>query len=302
MSAVTISKLFKSYGSSEVIKGLNMDVREGEIYGLLGPNGAGKSTLIRVILGLLPYEKGEVLLFGKPLMENLQKLSKEINALPEFFEPYSWMKNIEYLQFFADLYGADRAPVRIRSLLESVGLDPNDNKVVGEYSQGMRKRLGLARALVNRPKLLILDEPTNGLDPKGRREIHDLLLNINRNNKTTIILSTHILDDVERLCDRIGVLDNGLLQYEGALHERTEQQHYRYRFEISNKDFDAKECEGEQIRFISQKESWVECEITNITPNEALKSLLNKGIEINQAVALEGSLEHLYFSVTGGEK
>jgi ABC-2 type transport system ATP-binding protein len=302
MDAINIRNLHKSYGISEVLKGLNMSIKQGEIYGLLGPNGAGKSTLIRVILGLLPYEKGEVSLYGETLEKNIHKLSKEINALPEFFEAYNWMKNVEYLQFFADLYGVDTSTQKIKSLLESVGLDPEDNKIVGEYSQGMRKRLGLARALVNNPKLLILDEPTNGLDPKGRREIHNLLLNINRNNKTTIILSTHILDDVERLCNRIGILANGVLQYEGALHERTQQQHYRFRYEISDTDFNPKECESENIHFINKKESWIECEINNITPDIALKNLLSKGIKINQAIALEGSLEYLYFKVTGGVK
>jgi ABC-2 type transport system ATP-binding protein len=302
MNAVNIIDLKKSYGSNLVLDGVSMHIKEGEIYGLLGPNGAGKSTLMRIILGLMSYDDGKIEIFGLERKIAAKKLSRQINALPEFFELYGWMQSIEYLQLFADLYGVNCNETRIRKLLAEVGLDPFERKAVGDYSQGMKKRLGLARALINDPKLLILDEPTNGLDPNGRREIHDLLLDLNRKNGTTIILSTHILDDVERLCSRIGILYNGKLRYEGMLLQNEKKQRYRYRFEVADATFEPTSCTTDHIRFIRQEDRWVECEIDGIAPYKAIQSLLEHDIPISQAISLAGSLEYLYFSVTQEEK
>ena len=275
-----------------------MHIREGEIYGLLGPNGAGKSTLMRIILGLSSYEKGEISLFGMDHKIAAEKLSRQINALPEFFELYGWMQSLEYLRFFASLYDVDSNHGHLERLLRDVGLDPDERKSIGAYSQGMKKRLGLARALVNDPKLLILDEPTNGLDPKGRREIHDLLLKLNRQKGTTIMLSTHILDDVERLCSRIGVLYNKRLQYAGSLLQSESKSHYRYRFELSDATAAPEQYNSEHLQCTRKEDQWIECEIDGVAPYKAIEELLDRNIHIKQAISLAGSLEYLYFSMT----
>jgi len=300
MEAVRIRDLHKSYGYTNVLEDFSMHVQEGEIYGLLGPNGAGKSTVMRIILGLLPYEKGEVLLFGLNHKEARENLSRQINALPEFFGLYGWMQSVEYLRFFANLYEIDADDKALKKFLADVGLDPFESKSIGEFSQGMKKRLGLARALINNPKLLILDEPTSGLDPKGRREIHDLLLKLNRQNGTTIILSTHILDDVERLCNRIGILHEKKLQYEGSILQSESKSHYRYRFELSDPALSPNDYNSEHTRFIQKNDQWIDCEISGIAPYRAIEELLERGIRINQAISLAGSLEYLYFSMTKG--
>lgn len=298
MNALTISDLHKSYGKNSVLASLQMHIREGEIYGLLGPNGAGKSTLMGIILGLIPYDEGYIDIFGLDMDEAKEKLSRKINALPEFFGLYEWMKAAEYLHFFAALYDILVTDESVAQLLRDVGLSPTDRKPIGTYSQGMKKRLGLARALINDPRLLILDEPTSGLDPKGRREIHDLLLRLNREKGTTILLSTHILDDVERLCGRIGILYDKSLQYEGALDQKTEALRYRYRFELSDPQADPFTYNSEHVHFISKKETWIECEIEGVEPSDAIAELGKNGVRFNQAIALSGSLEHLYFHYT----
>jgi len=298
MDAINIDNLKKSYGTKSILENFSMEVKEGEIYGLLGPNGSGKSTLMRIILELLPYEEGEITLFGLDHIVGTRTLSRKINALPEFFELYGWMQSLEYLRFFAAIYDIYTDDVRLKELLRDVGLDPDDKKSVGEYSQGMKKRLGLARALINDPKLLILDEPTNGLDPKGRREIHDLLLELNRKKGTTIMLSTHILDDVERLCSRIGILYEKKLQYEGPLLQSESKSHYRYRFELTDPAIKLNDCNSTHIQCTYKEDQWIECEIDGIEPYKAIKELLERDIHLNQAVSLAGSLEYLYFSMT----
>ncbi len=298
MHAITIAKLKKSYGTKTVLENFSMKIEEGTIYGLLGPNGAGKSTLMRIILGLSSYEAGEITLFGMEHKTAAEKLSHQINALPEFFELYGWMQSLEYLRFFGALYGVDLDHEHLRKLLRDVGLDPDERKSIGDYSQGMKKRLGLARALVNDPKLLILDEPTNGLDPKGRREIHDLLLKLNREKGTTIMLSTHILDDVERLCSRIGILYDKKLQYEGPLLQSESKSRYRYRFELAESAITPEQCNSEHLQCTQKEDQWIECEIEGVAPYKAIRELLEKDIPVKQAISLAGSLEYLYFSMT----
>ncbi len=296
MDAITIDALQKSYGNQPLFDALDMRIEAGEIYGLLGPNGAGKSTLMGIILGLNSFQGGSVRLFGLEVGEAKKTLSQKINALPEFFSLYGWMNALEYLRFFAELYARNPEHSALEKLLDDVGLDRRDRRPVGTYSQGMQKRLGLARALINDPELLILDEPTNGLDPKGRREIHDLLIELNRRRHTTILLSTHILDDVQRLCSRVGILHQGRLRYEDDLNRTVPFS--RYRFELADPTIDPLKCNSAHLRFVRKTGRWIECDIENAAPYKAIEEMHSNGIRFNQAVALSGSLEHLYFTYT----
>ena len=217
MKIVSINGLTKKYGSETVLNDLSMNVEGGDIYGLLGPNGVGKTTTIRIMLGLLAFDDGEIDVLGMNPIASGDALRRKVNALPENYGVYGWMSAVEYLTFFSNLYGYKKDDERIARKLRDVGLVPEEKKPLKNYSQGMKKRVGIARALINDPQLLFLDEPTNGLDPRGRREIHTLLLGLNKDSGMTIIISTHILDDVERLCNRVGVLYNGKLRHEGLL-------------------------------------------------------------------------------------
>jgi ABC-2 type transport system ATP-binding protein len=206
---INVENLVKKYDGYTALDGLNFTVEHGDIFGFLGPNGAGKTTTIRILTAIIEADSGNVLIDGHDVFREARAVKKIINALPESSGYYEWMTAREHLEFFAHLYGEKTSKQEIHELLETVGLHGKEGHLIRSYSRGMKQRLGIARALINRPKLLFLDEPTNGLDPKGRRDIHDLLINLNRTHGTTIFLSTHLLDDVERLCDRIAIINYG---------------------------------------------------------------------------------------------
>ncbi len=299
MNIVKISGLVKSFRQRRVLDGLSMSVNTGDIYGLLGPNGAGKTTTMRILIGLLGYKKGDVSVLGEnPLMAG-EKIRQKANMLPEDFSLYGWMSAIDYLNFFAGLYGVEKSRRELTKALNIVGLDNKDTiRPIRTFSRGMKQRLGLARAVINEPQLLFLDEPTSGLDPKGRKEIHNLLLELNKEKNTTIIISTHILDDVERLCRRIGILYKGRLQYEGGISAGTAGQKYRYRFKVANENFSFGGVKSSYIRLIGKENQWITCLIEGISPTEAIKMLIARGIYIIEAKSLANGIEELYLEHT----
>jgi ABC-type multidrug transport system ATPase subunit len=223
---ISIKNLSKAYGTEKAVDGLNLTIQKGEFYGFLGPNGAGKTTTIRMITGILEPDEGEILVDGFPVHEK-EHVAKIIGVVPEGRGFYEWMTADEYLSFFANLYDVPREKQTdlIDSLLTEVDLAKRRHSKIGNYSRGMRQRLGLARALINSPQLLILDEPTLGLDPQGQESVQKLLKKLNSEG-VTIFLSSHLLDEVSRLCSRIGILNNGRLLVEGTeneIREKTDQ-------------------------------------------------------------------------------
>jgi ABC-2 type transport system ATP-binding protein len=206
---INVENLVKKYDGYTALDGLNFTVEQGDIFAFLGPNGAGKTTTIRILTAILKADSGNVLIDGHDVFRDPMAVKRVINALPESNGYYEWMTAWEYLEFFSRLYEEKTSKQEIGELLGVVGLPGKEGHLIRSYSRGMKQRLGIARTLINRPKLLFLDEPTNGLDPKGRRDIHDLLTNLNRTRGTTIFLSTHLLDDVERLCNRIAIINYG---------------------------------------------------------------------------------------------
>jgi len=212
---ISVENLVKKYDGYTVLDGLNFGVEEGDIFGFLGPNGAGKTTTIRILTCIIKPDSGKITINGYDIFKHPMEVKKIINALPESNGYYEWMTAREYLEFFAKLYGEEPSRQKIDGLLEAVGLHEKEGHIIRGYSRGMKQRLGIARALINNPKILFLDEPTNGLDPNGRRDIHDLLIDLNKKHGTTIFLSTHLLDDVERLCNRIAIINYGKIVWAG---------------------------------------------------------------------------------------
>jgi ABC-2 type transport system ATP-binding protein len=206
-------------GGIEILRDVNLTVRAGEIYGLIGPNGAGKTTTMAVVVGLLASTAGSVRVFGLDPLWQAETVRARTGAMPERGGFYDWMSGSGYLEFFARLYGSDPSEDEIGDRLAQVGLSARSDRPIDTFSHGMRQRLALARALINDPSLLVLDEPTSGLDPRGRREIHEMLLTLSHKCGIGILLSTHILDDVERLCDQIGIIAGGVTVAEGAVPE-----------------------------------------------------------------------------------
>jgi ABC-type multidrug transport system ATPase subunit len=206
--------LTKRYGDLRAVDGINLEVRAGDVYGFLGANGSGKTTTVRMLLGLVLPTSGEAEVLGMPIPAARKNVLPRIGSLVESPAAYPHLSGSANLALL-DATGTDRSPRqerrnRIDVALEQVGLDPADRRPVRAYSQGMRQRLGLAAALMRRPPLLILDEPSNGLDPQGTQEIRRLLLQLNAQG-TTIFLSSHLLAEIEQMCTHVGVLRGGQL-------------------------------------------------------------------------------------------
>jgi ABC-2 type transport system ATP-binding protein len=299
MPAIEIQELKKSFEGQPVLHGVSLTVNHGDIYGFLGPNGSGKTTTLRILLGIIPQDAGKIAVLGLDPAAAGPQLRRRVNALPESHGLYAWMSAISYLNFFGELYNVGLTGGDYRARLRQVGLEPDDSRPIRTFSRGMKQRLGIARAMINDPEVLFLDEPTNGLDPRGRREIHDLLLQLNQERNLTVIISTHILDDVERLCNRIAILDGGRVQYEGprphALGRRM-----RYRLHLGEKDEIPSSWNYPGISLMETQDDWITCMIEGISPTEAIKSLVLGGLPIVEAAAVSGGLEELYLNYTTG--
>ncbi len=218
MSEVILSiiNLSKSFGKRKAVDNLSFDIREGEIFGFLGPNGAGKSTAIRSMLSLIKPDEGDIEIFNKSVRKYHNSALQKVGALverPDFYDYLSAYRNLSILATMDDV-----SKKRIDEVLEIVGLTDRREDKVKAYSQGMKQRLGIAQALLSNPKLLILDEPTNGLDPRGMKEVRDLIRKLSQEG-ITILLSSHILHEVEQVCTTMAIINLGKLIKIGSVHD-----------------------------------------------------------------------------------
>jgi ABC-2 type transport system ATP-binding protein len=208
--------LTKEFTTTVAVKDLELNVDNGEIYGFLGPNGAGKTTTIMMLLGLEKPTAGSIEVFGKPLDKNYFEIKRKVGVVSENQYFYGEMTAWEYLNFFGRLYEVDEREKKIKALLERVKLYHRRNEMLLGYSHGMKQKIAIARALLHDPDLLILDEPQNGLDPYGIRDIRDIIGEENAKGRT-VLISSHILSEIEQLCTRVGILSKGRLVAEGPL-------------------------------------------------------------------------------------
>lgn len=231
MDAVEIRNVHKSFpgrwgkaGGVYAVKGVSLSIPQGKVYGLIGPNGSGKSTIMKMLVGLLSPHEGSCRVFGQPATAAANR--REIGFLPENPYFYKFLTGAETLRFYGRLCGlAGRAlRERVEELLELVGLSEAAHRRLGGYSKGMLQRVGLAQALVQNPRLLVLDEPTAGVDPIGSRIIRDIVLSL-KNKGITIFLCSHLLEQVQEVCDRVGILYQGNLIAEGSISELTDDTH-----------------------------------------------------------------------------
>lgn len=295
-----IRSLAISLGGAPVLRDVSLTVNEGEICGLLGPNGAGKSTTIAAALGLVRGTSGLVRVLGHDPMTAPRDVRALIGVLPERNGFYDWMTAPSYLRFFARLYGRAPGPAEIARRLDQVGLQAPPRQSIGAFSHGMRQRLGLARALIGNPVLLILDEPTNGLDPRGRRDIHDTLIDLSVNQGVGVLLCTHLLDDVDRLCKRVGIIVEGRTVAEGDIAEllRGGVQALRFRLRLSGEP----PSTGGHVRGITkigrQGGWWIVQIDPTISPDAAWRELMFTGWPITEIRRSGGGLEDLYLDLT----
>ena len=205
----------------KAIKGIDLAVEKGDIFGFLGPNGAGKTTTIRMLTGLLKPTHGTVNIAGIDPQKAPSEVKKKIGVLPESHGFYNSMNALEYLTFFAKLYQLPKSEYEpyIKSLLSKVGLSEKSTTLIGHYSRGMRQRLGIAKTLINKPQIIFLDEPTLGLDPIGQKDIHELILEFNREMNVTVLITSHLLKDIEILCNKVCIVKSGLLLEQGHIND-----------------------------------------------------------------------------------
>ena len=218
--AIRTSSLRKFYGPKAALQGLDLEVPAGSFFGFLGPNGAGKTTTIHILIGLLPPTSGEVLVLGMKIPDEMTAIQQAIGVVPDESLLFDRLSGLEFLEFVARMYGLERrtALARSRELLELFELDAEAASLIADYSKGMKKRLALAGALIHRPKLFLLDEPFEGVDPMGARLMKEILIQ-QVEQGATVFLTSHVLEVVERLCDRVAIIDEGRIVAEGSVPE-----------------------------------------------------------------------------------
>lgn len=230
-----LTKIYKN--GFRAVDGLNLHVDEGDIFGFLGPNGAGKTTTIRMLDGLLQPTAGSAHIAGMDITRHPVEIRRIIGVVPESHGYYYAMTPREYLQYFAALFDPhENAARRIDYLLERVGLAEKRSVPIGQFSRGMKQRLGVAKALINRPRIIFLDEPTLGLDPRGQHEIQQLLLEINRTDRITIFITSHLLKDIEVLCNRVSIVQHGTLVEQGSIAQLRETYMPNYTLHMRTSD------------------------------------------------------------------
>ena len=297
MDMLRITGLHKRFGDKEVLRGLDLSVPEHSIYGFIGKNGSGKTTTMKTVLGLLRADSGEIIVNGEKVVYGQTDTNRYIGYLPDVPEFYSFMTAKEYLRFCGEITGMSRADIeeRTRELLTLVGLADETHRIKG-FSRGMKQRLGIAQALLSRPKLLVCDEPTSALDPIGRKEILDILLAIK--DQTTVLFSTHILSDVERICTDVAFLKDGVVNIQGKLSDiKTGYRSNEYVIETDN-DSDTvillntfpevKGIDRNKVIFSENKYS----------ASEILRFVADHRISLLKVERLEPSLEDLFMEVT----
>lgn len=233
---IEINSLSKNFKDLRAVNRLNLNVFEGDVFGFLGPNGAGKSTTIRMLLSLIKPSEGSIKLFGKTLEKNRIEILKRIGAIVEKPDFYGYLSAYKNLEILGKISGKEISKNRIMEVLEIVGLSKRYKSKVKTFSHGMKQRLGLGQALLHDPDLIILDEPTTGLDPQGMKEIRDLILHLSKEKKKTIFLSSHILHEVELVANRMIIINKGTMKVEGLVNDLLNAKKLKVSFEVNDEE------------------------------------------------------------------
>ena len=292
--------LKKRIGLKTIVEDISFDMHEGEIIGLLGPNGSGKTTIMRMLVGLTKTTKGEVYCFEKPLGLGKVKMLKEVGAMIETPEFYNYMSGWSNLKQMARVCGKKVSRARMKELVEFVGLSKVIRKKVKTYSLGMRQRLGLAQALLNDPKILILDEPVNGLDPQGVQDFRNKLKEIAATG-VSILISSHLLDEIEKVSDRVIVIEKGRIIADDKLDNLVADETIKTL--ISTYDVEKAEVLVRElgIRYELTKEGFIFENISREDKARVITYLVTNNVELDSIRELTTSLEDRFLQITGGE-
>lgn len=302
MSAIIkTTHLTKAYGMQKAVDNLNMTVEQGQIYGFLGQNGAGKTTTIRMLLGLIRPTQGQIEIFGENLLSKQKEILRRVGSIVEFSGFYENLTARENLLINAKLMGVHKKNA-IEEALDIAGLQNEPAKLVGKYSLGMKQRLGIARAILHHPELLILDEPTNGLDPIGIKEIRKLIKSLAEERKITILISSHILTEVEQLADHIGIVHQGKLLEEISFAELRRRNRKFLEFQVSSDNKAAMLLEQHFDIFDYEVHDEGIIRVYSHIGQQGMinKMLVEHDIEVSRIAMSEDGLEDYFIKLIGG--
>lgn len=299
---IETKQLTKIYGEQTAVKAVDLHVKKGRIYGLLGRNGAGKTTIMKMILGLTPITSGEVDVFGEDIKGREKRVYPRIGAIIETPGFYPNLTGTENLEIFAKLRGT-AAPDAVKAALKVVGLPYQDKKLFSKYSLGMKQRLGIANAILHDPELLILDEPTNGLDPIGIAEMREFIRNLSIERGKTILISSHILSEISLLADDIGIIDHGVLLEESSMEELEKKNRKFILLQVSDvpkaslileRQFHVKD-------YSVQDEKTIRLYDTSLDMAAVNKALVVQEVAVISSQFCNDTLEDYFKKITGGE-
>lgn len=299
---IETKELTKKYGKQTVVNSINLHVKKGHIYGLLGRNGAGKSTIMKMILGLTSVTSGEVNVFGQNIKGQEKKVYPRMGAIIETPGFYPNLTGTENLEIFAKLRGT-AAPNAVENALKVVGLPYKDKKLFSKYSLGMKQRLGIANAILHDPELLILDEPTNGLDPIGIAEVRNFIKKLSVEQGKTILISSHILSEIALLADDIGIIDRGLLLEESSMEELEKKNRKYILLQVSDISKATLILERQFVLkdYSVQDEHMLLLYDTSLDMAEVNKALVVQDVAIISSMLCNDTLEDYFKKITGGE-
>jgi bacitracin ABC transporter ATP-binding protein len=292
MKVLEVKNIDKFFGKKQILKDISFDIEEGEILGFVGPNGSGKTTTIKIILGLQQASCGEVFINGNNIKDNYENAIRKVGAIVESPDMYMYLSGLENLKLVANYYNISHN--EIERVVEFVGLKDRIKDKVSKYSLGMRQRLGIAQAILNKPNLLIVDEPTNGLDPSGIIEFRNMLKELAKKEKMSIFISSHNLAEIENICDKVLLLKEGKIVSSDVLKEV--ENNDKYKLELSStlklkKEAKVEIIDDNYIYYLGNKEDIA----------KFIETLVNKKIKIYSVVKCKESLEDIFIKKTGGK-
>lgn len=302
-----MNKILKVENVTKIIKGktlvdeISFEVNQGEVFGFLGPNGAGKTTTIRMLVGLISPTKGNIEVAGYKIKTNFKQAMKEIGCIVENPELYGYLSGWENLvQFARMLHITDER--KINEVVKLVNLTERIHEKVKNYSLGMKQRLGIAQALLGNPKLLILDEPTNGLDPAGIRELREFIHMLVKQRNISVFISSHLLSEIEMICDRVGIINKGRMVRVSTVKELVEEAAERVEWKVSptKKSLEILRRDP-SIQDINMKDEVIQCRMSPDKINEFIQLFVQESIQVNGVRTMSVTLEDLFMEMTGGK-
>lgn len=299
-TVIETKDLLKAYRGRAAVENLNLNISKGQIYGFLGPNGAGKTTTIRMLLGLITPTSGKIEVFGQDLRKHKLQILRKVGSLVESPSYYGHLSAVDNLEAIRRILNAPKS--RIAEVLDIVSLTGEENRPVKGFSLGMKQRLGIAAALLGNPELLILDEPTNGLDPSGIQEIRGLIKRLPQEHGITVVVSSHLLSEIEQMADTVGIIRQGRMMYQDTIANLQHQAAGEMHLSVSNPESALLFAEGRGFKGVLQEHKLIFPRMIDVRVALLVKALVENGHAIYRVEERRQSLEDFFLQVVGGEK